>query len=307
MPRNGRTLGLIASAGALLTLAPVIASSQVFQQVQSAQSVQSVQSAGSGNALRAAPGTRAFTLRSTPFGGQGAGVIGAPFSAVETTETITKFIDGNRVVQTQTSRLFRDSEGRIRLEHTFPRFYAAGGAGAPDGVPTEHTSVTITDAVKGKTFTLNSYDKSAQEMFPFPMERIQPPVPMPDPQMQVNLPGLGMGLNPNDPGVKVTQLGDKTIDGVRVTGIRVENGLPAGRMGNEKPITVVAEQWFSTELGVVVLSTQKSSIGSETTTKLDQIVRSEPDPALFTIPAGYTMRERPAVMELRSTRKPEGQ
>jgi hypothetical protein len=126
--------------------------------------------------------------------------------------------------------------------------------------------------------------------------------------MQLSLPGIGVGLNPNEPGAKVTPLGDKTIGGVRVTGIRVEHAMPVGRMGNEKPITVVAEQWFSTELGVMVLTTQKSSVGTETTTKLEQIVRTEPDASMFVVPPGYTVREGGGFQMLRPPpKKPDGQ
>jgi hypothetical protein len=66
-------------------------------------------------------------------------------------------------------------------------------------------------------------------------------------------------------------------------------------MGNQRPITVSAEQWFSRELGVIVASTQHSSIGVETTYRLQQIVQSEPDPALFVIPADYTQSEMGSV------------
>jgi hypothetical protein len=55
------------------------------------------------------------------------------------------------------------------------------------------------------------------------------------------------------------------------------------------------EQWFSPELGVVVQNTQRSGIGGEINYRLEQIVRAEPDAALFQVPPGYTLRKIPRV------------
>jgi len=88
-------------------------------------------------------------------------------------------------------------------------------------------------------------------------------------------------------------LGEKTIDGLLVQGSRTELQIPAGEMGNELPITISSEQWFSPDLGVVVASTHRDPLVGETTFRLENIVREEPDPSLFTIPADYERREMP--------------
>lgn len=43
-------------------------------------------------------------------------IAGAPFSAVATTQSVTVFADGNRIVRTNTVRYFRDGQGRTRTE-----------------------------------------------------------------------------------------------------------------------------------------------------------------------------------------------
>ncbi|MEP7247152.1 MAG: hypothetical protein ABI885_26190 [Gammaproteobacteria bacterium] len=58
---------------------------------------------------------------------------------------------------------------------------------------------------------------------------------------------------------------------------------------------VRTEQWFSSDLGVVVASAHHDPMIGDTTYKLEQISRTEPDPALFTVPADYTKDEMPSM------------
>jgi hypothetical protein len=305
---KGRSTGLNwgVGVGAALALGSLVAFGQSSMRIQATQSAVSGSSAAPGNVVRA----RGFLgFRGGPFGGQGVGVVGAPYSAVEVTETITKFPDGNRIVQKTTTRYFRDSEGRVRTEHipNFPIAYR-GPAEQPPQPVERHPMVTINDPVIGETFMLNEYDKTAQQMFSYEAaERIEPPVPVPEPGLQMVTPGVVMGVGGSEQGSKTTPLGDKTIEGVRVTGTRVEHTVPAGRIGNDRPMTASAEQWFSSELGIVVLNIQRSSTGTETTTRMEQIVRSEPDASLFTVPAGYTKRDNPpGITPFKLQKKPEG-
>src|SRR5215510_8083000 len=45
-------------------------------------------------------------------------VKGAPYSATATTETIQTLSDGNQIIRKNESKLYRDSEGRTRIEQT---------------------------------------------------------------------------------------------------------------------------------------------------------------------------------------------
>jgi hypothetical protein len=64
-------------------------------------------------------------------------------------------------------------------------------------------------------------------------------------------------------------------------------------MGNEKPITIVSEVWTSPELKVVVSSKRSDPRMGEQTFQLTNIVRAEPDAALFTVPADFKIIDGP--------------
>jgi len=44
------------------------------------------------------------------------------------------------------------------------------------------------------------------------------------------------------------------IEGVRADGTRTTITIPAGAMGNEQPILIVSERWYSPELQTVVMT-----------------------------------------------------
>ncbi len=83
-------------------------------------------------------------------------------------------------------------------------------------------------------------------------------------------------------------IGERNIEGLKVTGSRLEFTIDAGKVGNEQPITVRTDQWFSPDLGVVVSSTHRDPMIGESSYRLEQINRVEPDEALFVVPADYT-------------------
>jgi len=90
-----------------------------------------------------------------------------------------------------------------------------------------------------------------------------------------------------------TSIGEKRIEGLKVTGSRLEFTLDAGTVGNEQPITVRTDQWFSPDLGVVVSSMNHDPMIGDTTYRLEQINRAEPDAALFQVPADYAKNQMP--------------
>jgi hypothetical protein len=100
---------------------------------------------------------------------------------------------------------------------------------------------------------------------------------------------MGAGCQPNaKPLPSPTSMGERIIEGLKVTGTRMEFTIDAGAVGNEQPIIVSSEQWFSSDLGVVVASNVRDPMMGDTTYKLEQVSRAEPDPTLFTIPSDYT-------------------
>jgi hypothetical protein len=67
--------------------------------------------------------------------------------------------------------------------------------------------------------------------------------------------------------------------------------IAAGEIGNELPIQIIAERWYSPELQQVVMSKQSDPRFGETTYRLTNISRGEPSRSLFELPSDYTVRE----------------
>jgi hypothetical protein len=83
----------------------------------------------------------------------------------------------------------------------------------------------------------------------------------------------------------------KTIDGVQVEGRKTTTVIPAGQIGNEQPITITNEEWRSPDLNVLVMTRHTDPRSGESTYRLTNIVRAEPDASLFMVPADYTVKD----------------
>jgi len=81
------------------------------------------------------------------------------------------------------------------------------------------------------------------------------------------------------------------IEGVWAHGIRTTTTIPVNAQGNDRPLVMVSENWFSDELKFQLLSKRSDPRGGETTERLTNIDRSEPDPSLFRPPVDYTITE----------------
>ncbi len=94
----------------------------------------------------------------------------------------------------------------------------------------------------------------------------------------------------NTPSTTVS-LGTRYIEGVSATGTRTTRTISAGTMGNEEPIVSISDNWFSTDLKVTVLTESDDGQSGHSTMKLVNIVRSEPNAALFRIPPDYIVKQ----------------
>ncbi|HYU99184.1 MAG TPA: hypothetical protein VE977_10180 [Pyrinomonadaceae bacterium] len=88
-------------------------------------------------------------------------------------------------------------------------------------------------------------------------------------------------------------LGKQAIEGVEAEGTRNTLEIPAGEIGNERPIEIVFERWYSPDLQVVVMTKHSDPRFGETTYRLTNINRSEPAGELFQVPADYTVQSPP--------------
>ena len=87
------------------------------------------------------------------------------------------------------------------------------------------------------------------------------------------------------------ELGQQTIEGVPAVGTRSTTEIAPGAIGNEQPIKIVSEQWFSPDLQVLVLTKHTDPRVGETVYRLVGIVRADPVHSLFELPSDYTLKE----------------
>lgn len=240
---------------------------------------------------------------------------GAPYSADTIVEGTQQLADGNRISRKTTGRVYRDGEGRTRREED-----------RPNGTAT----VSITDPIGGYSYSLDAVNKIAWRT-PIGVggvimnkveaaqtslrrayeERVNAEgqreagfrsVPLTQEEKQkieaaaraggrggaVALPRSAMPtMTPTTAG----PLEHRTIEGVAVEGRKTTTVIPAGQVGNEQPITITSEQWRSPDLNVLVMTRHSDPRSGDSSYRLLNIIRAEPDRSLFMVPADYTVKD----------------
>jgi hypothetical protein len=103
---------------------------------------------------------------------------------------------------------------------------------------------------------------------------------------------------------KTEALGTRRIEGVEAEGVRLTTTVAAGAIGNERPIEITYERWYSKELELIVYSKYTDPRFGEQSYRLTNIKRSEPENALFTPPADYKILTEPDKKRLVPDMKP---
>lgn len=234
-------------------------------------------------------------------------VKGKPYSADTSTETVQTLGDGNRIVHRTVSKFYRDSDGRTRREQTF-------GNVDPEHPSPHEVKVFIDDPVSATAFVLDPGSSTA--------EKVQESRKILDERggeddgtrimfKSVNDSELGgpgapgrmlvkfRDEHPGDPSALVVQirdekrdvtkedLGTRNIEGVDCNGTRQTITIPAGAVGNEKPISIVTETWYSPAIAAVVESSSDDPRFGKTTYKLANVQLNEPARSLFEPPANF--------------------
>jgi len=91
--------------------------------------------------------------------------------------------------------------------------------------------------------------------------------------------------------VDTEQLNDQLVEGIKCKGERKVSTMPAGAIGNDRPIETVSETWYSPELSMMILSKRSDPRFGESTYRVTSINRSEPEASLFQVPAEFTIKE----------------
>jgi hypothetical protein len=190
-------------------------------------------------------------------------VTGAPYSAEATFEHSQTLSNGNLIDQKNSATIYRDGQGRTRLEET-----------RPAGSKNTRQIVRITDPVAGVAYVLNPAKKTAQK-FTLPPSR---------PGRIGQAPRAATNPNVND-----QSLGSKNLEGLLVEGTQITRTIPAGQMGNSAPIQISTTRWYSTDLSLSVRTETTDPLRGNTITALTNISRSEPAGTLFQVPSDYTI------------------
>jgi hypothetical protein len=245
-------------------------------------------------------GSPDFEFISMPLGLGGETVTGAPYSAEAVTVVAQTLADGNRISRESKAAVYRDTGGRTRREQGLAII------GAMVGGPEGHQQVQITDPQAGVTYILDMRNRIAHKLAVPKVALSRPAAPaaaagagattfeLPLPPPSSGTPGTvffrrGVFANAKPPTIE--HLGRQIVEGVEAEGTRSTTTIPAGQIGNELPLTIVSERWFSPELKVLVLSRQTDPRFGETTYRLTNIVRAEPSPDLFEPPPEFTVVE----------------
>lgn len=222
-------------------------------------------------------------MMAVPMFGDVKPVTGAPFSAQATTEISQVLADGNQINNKETATIARDSSGRTRRDGTIRRIGLASAGNQPE-------IVRIVDPVAGMTYILDTGAKTA----------VKAPLKSGPRDAGVN-PKERFKLWRDAEGSKwqtVTEsLGDQMMAGVDAQGTRTTETIPAGAIGNQKPIVVVSERWYSPDLQETIYSKRTDPRFGTTIYQLTNISRQEPDPSLFQVPADYKVEEGRAFKE----------
>jgi len=194
-------------------------------------------------------------------------VEGVPYRAESVIELVRNTKDGTASVRRITGLVARDAAGRTLRED------AMG--------PEQDRVVAIDDPMAGVHYVL----------FPERAEGRK----FAEPLRERRLGRMGTRFHrPRDAGgappVKTESLGTQVIAGVEAEGMRDTITLPAGVHGNESPVEVVSERWYSSELKAVVRHLHRDARGERTWTLTD-ITRGEPEASLFEVPAGFEIEE----------------
>jgi hypothetical protein len=235
-------------------------------------------------------------------------VKGKPYSADTSTETVQTLSDGNRVVHHTVSKFYRDSEGRTRREETF-------GNVDPEHPTPHEVKVFIDDPVSGAALVLDPGLKTLEklqrtrDLLAGPGSEADGAQIMlksvkdsetngqaPPGKMFFNIQDDLHSSHPNDLALVISDenrnivkedLGTRSIEGVDCIGTRQTSTIPAGAIGNDKPISIVTETWTSEAIGAVVESISDDPRYGKTTYKLTNVQLSEPPKSLFEMPANF--------------------
>jgi hypothetical protein len=260
------------TSGRLLALAILAAATPLtYAQVDV---LSNAQTAARANSRPAAPPQRAAGI--PDYGGVRTEVPGiwltpvanSPFSASVDILTHEKLPDGTERIRTSSNHIARSASGRIYNERrmlvpvTFKGQSPLLGAHTYD--PGNHLSVM-----------LEPRTHLAKQVI------LAHPAPV--------IPGYAPLKVNSNPGPNRTEeeIGSQIFQGFTLQGIRKTLTIAAAASDTGKPLVVTDEYWFSPELSIYMIIKHNDPRTGEQLVTVSKVERTEPDPAIFAIPATF--------------------
>jgi hypothetical protein len=196
-------------------------------------------------------------------------VQGVPLSAVVELQSTQLLIDGSTNVRTSFANIARDSQGRIyneRRQLVNPSF-----TGTPQII-----AFHIFDPNTSLNTFLNPSTHLARQSTWHPPESTAEQT-------------AGSPVSARDSLVEEKDLGTETMDGLSVHGTLKTRTIPAAVSGTGRAVVVTDEIWYSDELHLNILEKRDDPRTGKQTVTVTRVDRSEPNQALFEVPAGYKL------------------
>jgi hypothetical protein len=212
----------------------------------------------------------------------------APYTATAVTETTQTLADGTHITSKTSAFLARDSQGRTRREEVFGKVGPLHVEGPK--------LVFINDPAANTEYILEPADQSARVLKP---ETIN--LDKNEAAMRIRIErrtheeGRVSGESPKD--VNHEDLGTQVIEGVSCHGRRETVTIPTGAIGNDRPLQISSENWYSPDLHTEVLRKHSDPRFGETIYRLTDIKLGEPDASLFQVPSDYKTIVKPQIFQ----------
>jgi hypothetical protein len=235
-------------------------------------------------------------------------VTGKPFIAAAIVQTDQVLADGSHVVNQQTVAAARDGQGRTYREEI---------VGPPDGSNAALKTIFIGDPVAQVNYVLGPDHVARKTPMSMPVSQSGPgsqpgtvsvstgTPPPGDLMLQRFRTAAGGGSGPVLSGSqsaqpaqqaalvdsKVEQLGSQIVADVQAHGTRTTLTIPAGEVGNQNPLVIVTERWYSKDLEATVLATRTDPRFGTLSYQFTNVQQTEQPASLFQLPSGYTVEE----------------
>ncbi len=207
-------------------------------------------------------------------------VQGQPFSAQQVAKTGKTLQDGTNIEHFGHHAIYRDSEGRVRVEQ-------------PCGCAPDHdqkVEIYVMDPVAG---TMTTWRQGAGEPQVAKVTKWEAKTPesveAQRSAAKLMRQSVGDSARPQ-PVSTVSEDPVQMLDNVPVRVVKVTTVVPAGRSGNDRPITKIHTAWISDDLKLVMMEQWQDPRAALRTVGLAELIRKEPNAALFRSPQGYTVK-----------------